>query len=231
MSEHTPFLTIFPGCADLKDCCGGLGEAYVTDVAIDEEERTLAIGAHFAAMPSMGDIAQLTERIRHDYVLSGVSIAPEYPRPKLATAPAVSAASRPGDAPKSDVIFGKAIKAKPVEMRTLSMDSGKVTVEGDVIAVDSLSFTVMETPGHTPGSVTLLCAQGEEKVLFTGDTLFRDSCGRTDFPGSSTEDMLRSLKRLAELPGDYEVYPGHSFFSTLSRERSVNYFVKAALRQ
>jgi len=107
----------------------------------------------------------------------------------------------------------------------------KYYAEGDVICVGGLSFTVMETPGHTPGSVTLLCAQGEEKVLFTGDTLFRDSCGRTDFPGSSTEDMLRSLKRLAELPGDYEVYPGHSFFSTLSRERSVNYFVKAALRQ
>lgn len=107
----------------------------------------------------------------------------------------------------------------------------KYYADGDVICVGSLSFTVMETPGHTPGSVTLICAQGEEKVLFTGDTLFRDSCGRTDFPGSSTEDMLRSLKRLAELPGDYEVYPGHSFSSTLSRERSVNYFVRAALRQ
>ena len=137
MSEHTSFLTIFPGCDDLKDSCGGLGKAYVTDVQIDEEERTLSISAHFAAMPSMGDIAQLTERIRHDYVLSGVSIVPEYPRAKPATAPAMSAASQPGQAPKGDVIFGKAIKAKPVEMRTLSMDSGKVTVEGDVIAVTS----------------------------------------------------------------------------------------------
>ena len=137
MSEHTPFLTIFPGCDDLRDSCGGLGEAYVTDVAIDEEERTLSIGAHFAVMPSMGDIAQLSERIRHDYILSGVSIIPEYPRPKLATAPAMGTAPRPGEAPKGDVIFGKAIKQKPVEMRTLSMDSGKVTVEGDVIAVTS----------------------------------------------------------------------------------------------
>ena len=111
MSEHTSFLTIFPGCDDLKDSCGGLGKAYVTDVQIDEEERTLSISAHFAAMPSMGDIAQLTERIRHDYVLSGVSIVPEYPRAKPATAPAMSAASQPGQAPKGDVIFGKAIKA------------------------------------------------------------------------------------------------------------------------
>ena len=67
-------------------------------------------------------------------------------------------------------------------------------------------------------------------MLFTGDTLFRDSCGRTDFPGSSTEDILRSLKRLAELPGDYEVLPGHGLSSTLERERAVNYFMRAAVK-
>ena len=104
--------------------------------------------------------------------------------------------------------------------------------EGDVVSLGSVSFTVLETPGHTPGSVTLLCAEAdsEDKLLFTGDTLFRDSCGRTDFPGSSTDDILRSLKRLAQLPGNYEVYPGHGLFSNLDRERSVNYFVNAALR-
>jgi len=109
----------------------------------------------------------------------------------------------------------------------------KYYADGDVICVGALSFTVMETPGHTPGSVTLICARNDsaEKVLFTGDTLFRDSCGRTDFPGSSAEDILRSLKRIAELPGDYEVYPGHSFFTNLDRERQVNYFVRAALKQ
>lgn len=109
----------------------------------------------------------------------------------------------------------------------------KYYADGDVICVGKLSFTVMETPGHTPGSVTLICAEAgsEDKVLFTGDTLFRDSCGRTDFPGSSAEDILRSLKRIAELPGSYEVYPGHGFFTDLDRERRVNYFVSAALRQ
>lgn len=104
--------------------------------------------------------------------------------------------------------------------------------EGDVVSLDSLSFTVLETPGHTPGSVCLLCTQADrqDQILFTGDTLFRGSCGRTDFPGSSADDILRSLKRLASLPGDYEVYPGHGQSSTLDRERSVNYFVNAALR-
>lgn len=109
----------------------------------------------------------------------------------------------------------------------------KYYADGDVICVGKLSFTVLETPGHTPGSVTLICGEtgSDEKVLFTGDTLFRDSCGRTDFPGSSTEEILRSLKRIAELPGEYEVYPGHGFFSSLDRERRVNYFVSAALKQ
>lgn len=116
--------------------------------------------------------------------------------------------------------------------RFVPPEDTKYYADGDVVCIGALSFTVIETPGHTPGSVTLLCSEtgSEEKVLFTGDTLFRDSCGRTDFPGSSTDDILRSLKRLAELPGDYEVCPGHGFSSTLARERSVNYFMNAALR-
>lgn len=117
--------------------------------------------------------------------------------------------------------------------RFIPPEGTKYFTDGDVVCVGGLSFTVIETPGHTPGSVSLLCTQSGsgDAALFTGDTLFRDSCGRTDFPGSSAEDILASLKRLAQLPGDYEVYPGHGFSSTLARERSVNYFVNAALRQ
>ena len=117
--------------------------------------------------------------------------------------------------------------------RFVPPEDTKYYQDGDVVCVGALSFTVIETPGHTPGSVSLECTESGsgERALFTGDTLFRDSCGRTDFPGSSTEAILRSLKRLAELPGDCEVYPGHGFATTLARERSVNYFVGAALRQ
>ena len=96
--------------------------------------------------------------------------------------------------------------------------------EGDVIKPGGLEFTVMETPGHSPGSVTLRC----ESALFTGDTLFRDSCGRTDFEGGSMDILLGSLRRLSALEGDYEVYPGHAESSTLSRERSFNYYMKHA---
>ena len=97
--------------------------------------------------------------------------------------------------------------------------------EGDVVAVGGLTFTVFETPGHSPGSVTLVC----ESALFTGDTLFRDSCGRTDLEGGDMDALLASLRRLAALEGDYEVYPGHTESTTLDRERRFNYYVRLAV--
>ena len=93
--------------------------------------------------------------------------------------------------------------------------------EGDTLSLGGLTFHVMRTPGHTPGSVVLQV----EDCLITGDTLFAGSCGRTDFPGGSYAQMKDSLKRLADLPGDYKVYPGHEGFSTLARERKYNPFM------
>lgn len=97
--------------------------------------------------------------------------------------------------------------------------------EGDAVPVGGLTFTVMETPGHSLGSVTLRC----ENALFTGDTLFRDSCGRTDLVGGNMQSLLASLRRLHDLPGDYEVYPGHADSSTLDRERRFNYYIRCAV--
>ena len=97
--------------------------------------------------------------------------------------------------------------------------------EGDKVEVGTLTFEVMSTPGHTPGSVVLRCGD----TLFTGDTLFRDSCGRTDLKGGNMDDMLRSLRRLYELEGNYEVCPGHDRTSNLDRERKYNYYMRAAV--
>jgi len=97
--------------------------------------------------------------------------------------------------------------------------------EGDVIKVGGLEFRVMETPGHTPGGVTLIC----ENSLFTGDTLFKDSCGRTDFKEGDMQVMQQSLRSLAMLDGDYDVYPGHMDSTTLERERRFNYYMRYAL--
>lgn len=94
--------------------------------------------------------------------------------------------------------------------------------EGDTVELGGLKIDVLRTPGHTPGSVTLRV----EDVLLTGDTLFCGSCGRTDFPGGSYADMQRSLKRLADLPGNYRVYPGHEGSTTLDYERKYNPFMQ-----
>ena len=99
--------------------------------------------------------------------------------------------------------------------------------EGDTVQVGNLTFEVMETPGHSRGSVTLKC----ENVLFTGDTLFRDSVGRTDLEGGDMRELLRSILRLYDLQGDYEVYPGHMEASTLERERRFNYYMTYADRE
>lgn len=96
--------------------------------------------------------------------------------------------------------------------------------EGDVIKVGGLEFRVLETPGHTPGGLVFLC----ENAMFTGDTLFSGSCGRTDLQGGDMDELMRSLKKLSDLPGDYEVYPGHMGSSTLERERRFNYYIKYA---
>lgn len=98
--------------------------------------------------------------------------------------------------------------------------------EGSELDIAGLHFSVLATPGHTQGSVTILC----ENAMFSGDTLFRGSCGRTDLPGGDMDDELHSLRRLCELPGDYEVYPGHMDSSSLERERAFNYYCRLAMR-
>ena len=89
------------------------------------------------------------------------------------------------------------------------------------------SFEVMATPGHTPGGVTLKCGD----ALFTGDTLFKGSCGRTDLDGGDMAQELASLKKICALPGDFEVYPGHMDPTSLERERLFNYYCREAMNK
>ena len=96
--------------------------------------------------------------------------------------------------------------------------------DGQTITVAGLPFQVLHTPGHTPGCVCLLC----EDVMFSGDTLFTGSCGRTDLPGGSWEVLRASLNRLAHLEGDYRVYPGHGEPTTLLREKKSNPYLRGS---
>ena len=94
--------------------------------------------------------------------------------------------------------------------------------EGDRLDLAGMELRVLHTPGHTPGSVCLAA----ENYLFSGDTLFQDSCGRTDLPGGSTPTLLRSLKRLAALERDYNVLPGHGPDTTLGEEKKYNPYLR-----
>ena len=116
---------------------------------------------------------------------------------------------------QTEVLFGSTFPAVA--------SFGNITYykEGDVVKVGSISVDVLETPGHTPGSVCLLC----EDVIFSGDTLFAGSCGRTDI-GGSWPDMQKSLKRLSSMEADFRVFPGHGESTTLAAEKRYNPYMK-----
>lgn len=94
--------------------------------------------------------------------------------------------------------------------------------DGDVLPLGETAIRVLATPGHTPGSVCFLAGD----AMFSGDTLFRLSMGRTDMPGGSTRRLFASLKKLGELPGDYDVYPGHEALTTLAYEKRNNFYLR-----
>ena len=94
--------------------------------------------------------------------------------------------------------------------------------EGSHLHFPGLNIDVINTPGHTEGSVCLLV----EDAMFSGDTLFANTCGRTDLPGGDEVAMTRSLWRLAALGKDYRVFPGHGRATSLSAERANNPYMK-----
>ncbi|PIS13747.1 MAG: MBL fold metallo-hydrolase [Candidatus Tagabacteria bacterium CG09_land_8_20_14_0_10_41_14] len=96
--------------------------------------------------------------------------------------------------------------------------------EGEIIKLGDIELKAIETRGHTSDSFCIVCEQ--EKIIFTGDTLFRHSIGRTDLPGGDKEQMEKSLRRLMELPDDYKIYPGHGPETTIGEERTNNPFLK-----
>lgn len=94
--------------------------------------------------------------------------------------------------------------------------------DDEELDVLGIKIKVIATPGHTDGSVCFMVGS----ALFTGDTLFLGSVGRTDFKSGNREQMVSSIKKLFKLEGDYTVYPGHDEFTTLARERKYNIFAE-----
>ena len=113
--------------------------------------------------------------------------------------------------------FAKNFKETPV---------GIEAEDGTEIKVGGLTAKYISTPGHTPGSSVILVGD----VMFTGDTLFRRECGRCDLEGGDFPTILRSLKKLYNMQGDYKVLPGHDAFSTLEEEREYNRYMREAIK-
>ncbi len=94
----------------------------------------------------------------------------------------------------------------------------------DILDINGAGWRTIPTPGHTPGSVCYLLET--EKLLFSGDTLFREGVGRTDLPGGNADALFRSIKRLMQLPDDIRVLPGHGAATTIGHERRYNPFIR-----
>jgi glyoxylase-like metal-dependent hydrolase (beta-lactamase superfamily II) len=102
---------------------------------------------------------------------------------------------------------------------------------GDIVQVGEIPVELLHTPGHTPGSQCFLV----DRMLVSGDTLFLNGCGRTDLPGSDSEAMYESLQRLASLPEDTAVFPGHRYSdasaATMAAVKELNYVFKPATKE
>lgn len=98
--------------------------------------------------------------------------------------------------------------------------------EGMELPLGELTIRVLHTPGHSRGGVCFVVGD----AVFSGDTLFCHTCGRTDLPGGDYATLMRSLERLAKLPGDYQVYPGHNRATTLEHERTHNRYLRKKRR-
>lgn len=115
--------------------------------------------------------------------------------------------------------------AMPAALTAGPLEPTDYLEEGMELKVAGLTFRVLHTPGHTPGSVCLLAAD----ALFVGDTLFAGSCGRVDLPGGDEAQMLASLKRLGKLAFDGKVFSGHGPATTLDEERRCNPYMREAM--
>lgn len=122
----------------------------------------------------------------------------------------------------TDPVKSLAAENMPVDQECVTADI--LADEGDCFYLGETKIEVIHTPGHTPGSVCYIVES--EKTVFSGDTLFCMTVGRTDFPGGSVEDLTASLAKIIGLEGDYAVCPGHNRETTLDNERKRNRFVR-----
>ncbi len=119
-------------------------------------------------------------------------------------------------------------RADTYGLKVNSLENNKyIFIESDFkFFIGNFTFKIIETPGHSPGSICIV--NEEKKIIFCGDTIFKNSIGRTDLPGGNYETLLHSikLKLLKNYPDDYVLYPGHMEFTNIGYEKSNNPFLQ-----
>lgn len=151
----------------------------------------------------------------YDHILGVAHVKADYPNAKIAIHPYDSAC----------------LMCEKISLATHAgeglqqyVDYDLLVEEGFEAKIGSLTLRAIHTPGHTLGGVCYL--EDNERVMFSGDTLFCRTVGRTDLPGGDRDMMFESLKRIAALDGDYTVYTGHNRSTTLSEERVRNRYLR-----
>jgi glyoxylase-like metal-dependent hydrolase (beta-lactamase superfamily II) len=151
----------------------------------------------------------------YDHILGVAKLKKLYPNAKIAIHELDAVCLQNPEYSTAKKVLGLLASQEPVSADIELQDN-------DVLEVGSLKVRVMHTPGHTPGGLCYIC----NDIIFTGDTLFCKTIGRTDFARGSMDDMMKSISRLGNLPGDYTVYPGHNRSTTLDVERKQNRYMR-----
>lgn len=193
MNIKTFYFNPYRECTYVVD--NGQGQCFVVDPGMygDNEERRMA---DFLEKNSLRPVAVLVTHSHPDHVCGLDFLRQRYPA-----------------LPVYGTDYEKGLRNLDTE--------ANAPAAGDVFAQNGFpSPFVIATPGHKEDSVCYYFR--EEGILFTGDTLFQESVGRTDLPGGDTGLLLRSLHRLMELPDDTAVYPGHAYPTTIAHEKAYN---------
>ena len=123
-------------------------------------------------------------------------------------------------APEAEKLMGGGTLAENFGRKSDPVKADVILKDGEKLSLCGIDIEVISTAGHTDGSLTFKTGD----MLFTGDTLFFESVGRTDFPTGDREKLIESVKKLFALEGNYRVFPGHEDFTDLSHERKYNFF-------
>jgi len=202
MTLHTLVLgAIATNCYLLEDA----GEMAVIDPAMPAPEL-------FDLVDSLGGKLKyiLLTHGHFDHILGVAALKARYPEAVIAIHPA-----------DADCLHDpqKSLLSRHFSGTVENTYADKLLRDEDRLPFGADALHVLHTPGHTPGSVC--CLWEGDKRIFSGDTLFCDGYGRVDFPGGSLTTLRHSLQRLANLPGDWRVYPGHEEETTLAQERGM----------